>query len=524
MTRQEGSISSGTAKVDDSSVWSSGHTWMLLAIVLFGALLRARGLVGFAYWEDELYSITESRQLFASEFNTGIELRPLYFLVQHVLLAGFGESPLVLRIVPFIVGVGGVLAVALLARRVFGSTAALVAALFAAMAPWPIYASQVGRYWSMTFCFGALFFWALFRAEATGRVTHYAWACLFALLGLASHPSFAFPFPAMALALCLVRPDGTLGWRWPSRAAMLGLWVPLAIIVGLWYTITLLRAGINSFHNDAPSPLGTAGRLVPAIVYAVSPSVVTAAAVGALVCWAGRATAAQVRFGAVAVASVIGSVATVVWFAARSQVSAPYATSIEPLLLVLAAAPVCLLDRLPSRAHGLAAFAFASVVAGGMSAQTASQLLDGTRFDFRPALAFIREQEPHGVVAIWPIVQATHYAPDLVAYDLPTNDTVTGLDSLYATGRDFWVLAAYKRFGMVFDPVGRRQAWVAGHCQWRADFGRSRFDYQDFKLEVHRCGSQYSGGAAVAGAPASGPPGLVEEGNAKAVVPPVEVH
>ena len=73
----------------------------LVGIVVLAAALRLWGLPSWEWDGDELYTIRDARDLGASAVRTGapgIAARPIYYLIQFLLLKVFPETPFFLRL------------------------------------------------------------------------------------------------------------------------------------------------------------------------------------------------------------------------------------------------------------------------------------------------------------------------------------------------------------------------------------------------------------------------------------------
>lgn len=207
--------------------------WVLVGIMVLAVALRLPGL-GFALEQDELYTLIDAIALFDSPSKPGIAARPFYYLFQHVLLGIGPATPVALRLPPLVFGLAGVWVTWLLGTRVFNPTAGWMAALLVAISPWHLHASGFARYWTLLYLLAAVFYLFLAAAWSSDRPAHYLAALGAALLGSVTHPTFLFAAAGAALGVTLSRPDGTLGWRWPSRRAWQLLWGPWAagLVVG----------------------------------------------------------------------------------------------------------------------------------------------------------------------------------------------------------------------------------------------------------------------------------------------------
>src|SRR5215218_9328911 len=202
----------------------------VIAALLLGIVARVYAVTRFPFEQDELYTIDEATNLFHTRLAPGIQARPVFFWLEHPIVTGLPHIPVVLRALPFIFGVLGLLVTWAFARRVLGRRAGGVAILLAAVSPWHLYASAFGRYYSLVYLLAALVFWRLLVAVDSDRPRDYVLTLLPLVVGAWTHPSFAFPVAAAAVAVLLVRRDGTVSWRWPSGMAWTYLWGPFVAV------------------------------------------------------------------------------------------------------------------------------------------------------------------------------------------------------------------------------------------------------------------------------------------------------
>jgi hypothetical protein len=434
----------------------------------------------------------EGREQWSVPLAPGIHARPLYFLLQNVLLRVLPQTEAWLRVVPFLFGVAGVWAVWALARRVFGPAAGLSAAVLVALSPWHLHASGFARYWSLLFLLGALFYRGLWEAYGRGRPRDFTLALVPLLLGSATHPSFLFPVAGAALGVSLVRADGSAGWRWPPRLAWTRLWGPyLLFVAAAWVALRLTGHG-GALQNWTGRGWAASLRLVPAVVEWISPAVAAAGLLGAGAALL-SADAGRRRWGAMTVCGGTVALATLFALSVRTDVYADYATAMLPLVFVSAGGLVGMgVERMGSARVPAAAGAVAVLCAAVLPA-TLSHLAGGTRFDYRPAFAWLRGHAPGETVLTWPGIVGTHYAPDLHTRGLRMDTAF--LDRTLAAGRPVWVVASMQRFGMVSDD-GTVAAWLAHRCTQEAAFEAPRWDYRVYRVVLHRCAPPSAGGAA----------------------------
>jgi hypothetical protein len=458
--------------------------WALAGILVAAIALRVWGLATFPLDQDELYTAAEARDLWHVALWPGIHARPAFFLLQHALLWIVPPTPLGLRAAPFLFGVLGVAAVWMLARRVFGPAAALSAAVLVSLSPWHLFESGFARYWSLLFLLGALFPLALWEAYGRGRNRDFAVALAVLAVGTATHPSFVFPAAGAALGVTLVRADGRLGWRWPSRRAWVRLWLPYAaLLVAGWFALKLTGHG-GAMQNWSGRGIDATLRLIPAIAEWLGPAVAVAAVLGAAAALA-SADAGRRRWGMMAACGGGVTLAALLFAATRTDVYADYAVAMLPLAFVSAGGLVASITERMTSGRAWAAAAATAVVCAAMLPATASQLSSGTRFDYRPAFAYLRRHAQGNTVMAWPAVIADHYAADLRPRELRMQAPI--LDRTLAESGELWIVASVQRYGMLRDDDGAVTAWLARHCTAEASFEHPRWDYRIYRVVVHRC-------------------------------------
>jgi uncharacterized membrane protein len=457
----------------------------LLLLLVVGALLRLPGIWQFDIWQDEIYSIFEARDLIHSPFGPGgMELRPLYFLLLHPVVEAWPQAIALLRFPSLVFGLLGIWATWQLARRTLGRHAALVAAGILTLLPLHINASQIIRYWSLIYLLGALFAAALIKAGETDSRRDHLYVLLWLLLGTLTHPTFAISALGMTLGAHLVSARGGLGFQWPTPAAWRFTWVPAGLLLFAFYLTLWLFFTTERLVGEAA---GSAERLIPALAYNLSPAVVTATALG-IVCLLSRHDASARRFGLMALLGTLFSVVTLIvgGFARFLPVSVLYVSGAYPLLLGCAGALVTCLGATPMYQRRAAAVLLL-VLAAALAPSTVSQVRDGARFDYRPALARIRAEDPGGTVVLWPLVQVTWAAPELHGIELRSSSTTALFDSLSKTHDRFWVILSERRYGSVADEDGSKQHWLARHCSRALASGKARFDFEHYSTVLWDC-------------------------------------
>ena len=453
---------------------------MVLAIAL-----RAAKLAVFPFEQDELYTIWEGRDLFNVDLRPGIHARPLYFLIQHLLLEVLPPTPLAVRALPFIFGIAGVWLTWKVAADLFGYQAGLVAATLLAISPWHVHASGFARYWSLVYLLSLAFCYLLLRAYTSNRPRMYWFALLVLITGSATHPSFVITAASITLALTLVNDEGRLGWRWPPKTAWLNLWLPYVFFLALaGLALTLADRG-SALQNWSGRGFMASLRLVPAVIELTNPAVALAGLLGAVFTFRVGSTPARRRWGGMTLIACMATLLLLFYASTRSDVYSDYALPILPIIVIAAAAGTTLISERLRSASGWIVTGCAAVLAFAVLPATFSHLSDGTRFDYRPALDYIARHDPSLAVLTWPLVTARHYAPHLNTY--PLSNQPAKLDRELSEHHSLWVISSALRFGIVTDDAGEVARWLSRRCTLEQTFERPRWDYRLYRVQVHRC-------------------------------------
>ncbi|OGO04553.1 MAG: hypothetical protein A2Y73_04965, partial [Chloroflexi bacterium RBG_13_56_8] len=133
--------------------------WIALAIIMLVAVgLRLYRLDAQSLWNDEGTSVAlAQRDLATIARNAAQDIHPpLYYYLLHYWLAAFGSGEWAVRFFSALGGTALVLATYFLARRIFSSLIASLAAVFSALSPFQVYYSQEARMYIFASLFGLL--------------------------------------------------------------------------------------------------------------------------------------------------------------------------------------------------------------------------------------------------------------------------------------------------------------------------------------------------------------------------------
>lgn len=469
--------------MSESSRQPRDHVVWLSLIILAGALLRAWGLPTLPWEEDELYTLRDARDLGATAAavgGPGIAARPLYYLLQHLLLEVLPVTPLGLRLPAYLFGIAGIWATWWLGRQALGHRAGLVAAALVAVSPWHLYASQFARYWTLVYLMAALTVGALLAATDGNRPRLYVRAACCTLIGMATHPTFLFPLVGAFLTLHMVDRDGKIGLIRPRIEAIRWYWLPVGVVgIGAFVAIKLL-ARPEALQNDTARGLVASLRLIPAMIQWMGPAVAAAAAAATLLLLVAEPSAGR-RWAVLTVLGVGGAFFLLVIASFKAAVYADYGIAGLPLVLATIGGAIHrTAARFSAPVQRWALTAGTLAVVGALVPETLSHLSDGSRFDYRPAFSAIRQLGSDYPVLgrIEPLVAAD--APDLKYVELGKAAS-GGLPS------GFWLITSVRRFGLR-EGGHHLQMYVDLYCRRVRRFERPRLDYRLYRVDLLWCG------------------------------------
>lgn len=468
----------------------------LAGILLLGAALRLYGIGSFSLQEDELYTLRDAGRLTSGGLG-GARGRPLYYLLQWVLMQVAPGNFVAYRLLAVVFGVLGIWVTWLAARRLLGREAGVAASLLVAISPWQMMASGMIRYYSLLYLLGALAVLLIPLAYERDCVRDYVAALAVLVLGAVTHPTFLFPMVGIALALTLVSANGVPGWWWPSRRAWAALWIPFLALLAIAFLALSLGGHAGAVANNAGRGAAANLRVIPAVVEWISLPVAVAAALGAAFLLGSREGRAR-RAGAMALFGVGGTLVLLVLASQVTDTYADYFTAALPLVFIAAGGFVQLLaSATAGRAHRLLVPAAVAVLAAGVLPGTISYLSDGTRFEYRPAFRRIQRVAPDLTVLTWPRALQQAYAPRLRERALFGLDR-SELNALLAREGSLWAVVSVKRYGIVGDDSGAITSWLRANCHEDSAYERPRIDYRIYRVELWRCtaGDPATGGGA----------------------------
>jgi uncharacterized membrane protein len=141
--------------------------YILITILVVGAILRFYKLDFQSLWLDEIHTINETNpsvglsNLYDHILNSGDPHPPLYYYLLYFLFKILGYTTFVARSFSVFVGVLGIYAVYLLGKELYNKQVGLITAAFTCINYFHIYYSQEARTYVFFFLFGTLSFYRL---------------------------------------------------------------------------------------------------------------------------------------------------------------------------------------------------------------------------------------------------------------------------------------------------------------------------------------------------------------------------
>ncbi len=216
------------------------HRLALALVLLGGVALRFVGIGDHSLWLDETLTLRDSANLREAAFQSFHP--PLHYLLVFGWGEVFGRSAASLRALSAIFGVLSILLTYAVTRRLVSAPGvALLAALFVAVMPEPLWYSREMRMYALWTFFVLLGFWGLLRL-GPGRDWHSAaiyWAACAG--GALTHHYMVFYVAALALAAYVL--VGRHPWR--KKPSELGWWATLHAPVLLAGGLLLVNLAIQ---------------------------------------------------------------------------------------------------------------------------------------------------------------------------------------------------------------------------------------------------------------------------------------
>jgi len=186
-------------KIRDALIHSR-YLQLLLSLTLIGAVLRFYNLGFNSLWLDEASTLNFAVKSLPEiwQATTGGEFNPpLFYWTEHIMLV-FGNSEVVLRFIPALLGVLTIPLIYLVGKEFMDRNTGIIAAAAFAFSPFLIYYSQDARAYSMMLFFVTFAMVFYFRALKSNDLTNWA------LFGVLSALAFWTHFYALVIIGALI--------------------------------------------------------------------------------------------------------------------------------------------------------------------------------------------------------------------------------------------------------------------------------------------------------------------------------
>jgi mannosyltransferase len=189
-----------TAENIREAVFRSRYLQLLLSLTLIGAILRFYNLGYNSLWLDEASTLNFAvksipdiwQATTAGEFNP-----PLFYWAEHIMLL-FGNSEVVLRFIPALLGVLTIPLIYLVGKEFMDRNTGIIAAAAFAFSPFLLFYSQEARAYSMMLFFVTFSMVFYFRALKSNDIRNWA------LFGILSALAFWSHFYALVIIGALI--------------------------------------------------------------------------------------------------------------------------------------------------------------------------------------------------------------------------------------------------------------------------------------------------------------------------------
>ena len=186
-------------KIRDALIHSR-YLQLLLSLTLIGAVLRFYNLGFNSLWLDEASTLNFAVKSLPEiwQATTGGEFNPpLFYWTEHIMLV-FGNSEVVLRFIPALLGVLTIPLIYLVGKEFMDRNTGIIAAAAFAFSPFLIYYSQDARAYSMMLFFVTFAMVFYFRALKSNDLTNWA------LFGVLTALAFWTHFYALVIIGALI--------------------------------------------------------------------------------------------------------------------------------------------------------------------------------------------------------------------------------------------------------------------------------------------------------------------------------
>jgi mannosyltransferase len=399
-------------------------------LTLVGFALRFYRLGEWSFWIDE--ALTNIRaQAHYDLLSYFQHLTPLSIILQAQAFQIYGITEWSARLVPALIGVASIPLLYFPARRYFGTTTALIAALLLVVSPWHLFWSQNARFYVPLLLFYNLALFALLKTLEENRSRYLVLFVVFAFLAFGERPLAIVIVPVAAAYLILLR---VLPFPKPpgfNRKNILLLALPFALGLSV-DLVTFIVQGRSLLLDHLSIFLGNAIddpiRIVLLVCFSIGvPLVALAFFSGVILVLAKNRIGLLLFVSAVLPVLILAAINPFVFTVDR------YVFVTLPAWIILAAHACSELFRKLAHDQKLLAVGIVFMLVGDtMGANLLYYHANhGNRLNWRDGFARVqREKHPHDrVVTTWPELAAYYADYDVIAFSDVQIDDILGSNS-----------------------------------------------------------------------------------------------
>lgn len=272
---------------------ASWFLWVVLLATLVGGGMRFYGLNDGSLWIDEIYTVRDMSDFSTMErptryignLPTGVVLHLFGFTAPEITFEDIGSwreqgvEPRHIRLAPCLIGLLSIPVLAFSVRRALGARVGAVFAVLIALAPWHIYWSQLGRYYTLKFLLIALSISLYYQATRRGRIKLIIPAMICVYIAYLTHA------PSAMVGLVFII-DVVIGFirRRPIPLGRLGYAAGVLTVVAILGTAyleqLLIEEGYSNFVGSDPDPGQSGPLLIADVAYMTQPALLLTALMG----------------------------------------------------------------------------------------------------------------------------------------------------------------------------------------------------------------------------------------------------
>jgi len=155
---------------------------IVILFIALATLIRFWKLGTWGFWADEIFSVQDSIRL-----PDVMPINPIIYMIMQSIMNIFGVNEWSARLGPCIIGVISIPFIYWIARRMFGASTGIIAALLSAIHPWHIFWSQNARAYTLAFFLSSLAVFLFYEALEKNKVRYIISSLILTVLSIFSY-------------------------------------------------------------------------------------------------------------------------------------------------------------------------------------------------------------------------------------------------------------------------------------------------------------------------------------------------